>query len=141
MQPLVGTNMPRNLPASIGCQACNTSMAAPKACGLSTSRGMTFSSYVGSAASLQPRKQSLHARHQRQRLASSHAAVLCTLRNFDWPEVLLARWILFVVVNLSGLVVATISHAHERRCHASSELRMRVLPPRAWQLRVSHGSA
>jgi HAD superfamily hydrolase (TIGR01509 family) len=50
---------------------------------------MRLCSHAGSAAYLQPRQQSLHMRHQKQRLPPSHAAVVCTLRNFDWPEALL----------------------------------------------------
>ena len=89
MQTIAGTNLLCSLSSNAGCQACIISMAVPKPCSPSYSRRLTFSSSVGSTAYLQPRKQSLHMRHQKQRLAPMHAAVLCTLRNFDWPEVLL----------------------------------------------------
>jgi hypothetical protein len=129
MQTIAATNMLRNIPASVRCQACNTSMAAPQACGSSASQRMTFSSFAGSAASMQPRKHSLHARRQRQRLAPSRAAVLCTLRNFDWPEVLLAQRILSAVATFSIILVASISMM------ALQDLWLRALPQHVRQLR------
>lgn len=88
MQTIAGTSLLRSLPSNAGCQTCIISMAAPKPCSPSYSQRLPISSSVGSTAYLQPRKKLQQMRHPQQRLAPSRAAVVCTLRNFDWPEVL-----------------------------------------------------